>query len=567
LGISAPDAVTAGRRPRFLAMPSLQVIKGANEGTVIPLEGDKYILGRNPDCGIVIPITSVSREHAQIVRVQGRYFIEDKQSRNGTFVNNQAISARTPLRNNDKIRICDFIASYHDQQPTTMPDEDLDEPEGTSTVEATLSQPAAQLLETQPAEKLRVLLEISSNLGKTLELDKLLPKIVDSLFGLFRQADRCFLIQAEEGSEKLMPRVVKTRKPHEETNARYSKSLVRKCLQSASSFLSDDASRDDRVQLSQSVVDFRIRSVMISPLLTTEGKAFGVIQLDTQDRGKKFTQEDLQLLSCVAVQASVAMENAKLHEDSMAGERRKRDLELAHQVQLSFLPRSLPEVPGYEFGAYYESALEVGGDYYGFVPLPGGRLALALGDVAGKGVAAALLMAKLSSDTRFSLLTEPDSGKAISKLNDLLCEFTGQMDRFVTFVLVVLDPATHVVTMVSAGHPPPLLVRKTKSGFDYAMPPKTAGLPLGVSEGYPYESCQVTMQPGDSMLLFTDGVPDAHDRGNNQFGNKGIQSALAAAGGASPKQLIESLVRAVQSHASGRSPHDDVALVGFGRLV
>jgi serine phosphatase RsbU (regulator of sigma subunit)/pSer/pThr/pTyr-binding forkhead associated (FHA) protein len=548
-------------------MPSLHVLKGANEGTVIPLEGDKYILGRNPDCGIVIPITSVSREHAQIVRVQGRYFIEDKQSRNGTFVNNQAISVRTPLRNNDRIRICDFIAAFHDQQPMTMPDDEFDEPEGTSTVEATLLQPAVQLLETQPAEKLRVLLEISSNLGKTLELDKLLPKIVDSLFNLFRQADRCFVIQAEEGSGKLMPRVVKTRKAHEETNARYSKSLVRKCLESAQSFLSDDASRDDRVVLSQSVVDFRIRSVMIAPLVTADGKASGVIQLDTQDRGKKFMPEDLQLLSCVAIQAAVAMENAKLHEDAMAGERRKRDLELAHQVQLSFLPQSLPQVQGYEFAAHYESALEVGGDYYGYVPLPGGRLAMALGDVAGKGVPAALLMAKLSSDTRFSLLTEPDSGKAISKLNDLLCEFTGQMDRFVTLVLAVLDPDTHTVTMVSAGHPPPLLVRRGKTGYEDAMPSNSAGLPLGISEGYPYESCQVTLQPGDSLLLFTDGVPEAHDRANNQFGNKGIAAALAAANGIGPRVLVENLVRAVQAHASGRNPHDDVTLVGFGRVT
>jgi serine phosphatase RsbU (regulator of sigma subunit)/pSer/pThr/pTyr-binding forkhead associated (FHA) protein len=546
-------------------MPSLHVLKGANEGTVIPLDGDKYILGRNPDCGIVIPITSVSREHAQIVRIQGKYFIEDKQSRNGTFVNNQAISARTPLRNNDRIRICDFIAAYHDQQPLTMADEDLDDQESTSTVEATLMQPALQLLETQPAEKLRVLLEISSSLGKTLEVDKLLPKIVDSLFGLFRQADRCFLIQVEEASGKLMPRVVKTRNPREETNARYSKSLVRRCVESAQSFLSDDASRDDRVQLSQSVVDFRIRSVMIAPLVTGEGKAFGVIQLDTQDRGKKFTQEDLQLLSCVAIQASVAMENAKLHEDAMVRERLKRDLELAHQVQLSFLPRSLPEVPSYEFAAHYESALEVGGDYYGFVPLPEGRLALALGDVAGKGVPAALLMAKLSSDARFCLLTESDSGKAISKLNDLLCEFTGQMDRFVTLALAVLDPNTHVVTMVSAGHPPPLLVRKANSSYEDAMPQQSAGLPLGVVEGYPYEACQVTLEPGDSLILFTDGVPEAHDRENNQFGNKGIQAAVAAAGGSGPKLLIDSLVRAVQVHASGRNPHDDVTLVALGR--
>jgi serine phosphatase RsbU (regulator of sigma subunit) len=260
------------------------------------------------------------------------------------------------------------------------------------------------------------------------------------------------------------------------------------------------------------------------------------------------------------------MENAKLHEDAMARERINRDLELAHQVQLSFLPRSLPQVPGYEFGSHYEPALEVGGDYYGFVPLPEGRLALALGDVAGKGIPAALLMAKLSSDARFSLLTEADSGRAISKLNDLLCEFTGQMDTFVTLALAVLDPKTHVVTLVSAGHPAPILVRKSKQ-YEDAMPPKSAGLPLGVAEGFPYEACQVTLEPGDSLLLFTDGVPEAHDRANKQFGIKGIQSAFSAAAGSGPKHLIDSLVRAVQIHASGRNPHDDVTLVGLGRIV
>src|SRR5947209_1979843 len=95
-------------------MASLQIIKGANEGTTVPLEGDRFVLGRNPDCAVVIPVTSVSREHAQILRVHGKFFIEDRGSRNGTFVNNQAISARTPLKHNDKIRICDFLAAFVD---------------------------------------------------------------------------------------------------------------------------------------------------------------------------------------------------------------------------------------------------------------------------------------------------------------------------------------------------------------------------------------------------------------------------------------------------------------------
>src|SRR5262249_26600535 len=159
--------------------------------------------------------------------------------------------------------------------------------------------------------------------SKTLELDQLLPRIVDNLFQLFRQADRCFIIQADETGARLLPKLVKTRRPHEEETARFSRSIVKKCLDTPAAFLSDDASRDDRIPLRQSVVDYRIRSVMCVPLTTAEGKGFGVIQLDTQDRTKKFTQDDLQLLRGVANYASIAMENARLHQEAVARERLK----------------------------------------------------------------------------------------------------------------------------------------------------------------------------------------------------------------------------------------------------
>ena len=552
-------------------MPALHILKGANEGALIPLDGDKFILGRNPDCDIVIPMTSVSREHAVILRIQGRYYIEDKHSPNGTFVNNVAITARTLLKHNDHIRICDFLAAFVDQaQATPTEPEDASEPEehdGSSTVEAQLSHSSNLLLETQPAEKLRGLLEISANLSKTLDLDALMPKIVESLFLLFRQADRCFVIQAEDGTGRLLPRVVKTRRPHEETNARPSKTIVRRCLESAQAFLSDDASRDDRIQLSQSVVDFRIRSVMCVPLCTPEGKAFGVIQLDTQDRSKKFTQEDLKLLWGVANQAAIAMENARLHEEAVVRERFNRDLELAKRVQHSFLPSSLPKVAGYDFYAYYQPAQAVGGDYYGFIPLPQGRLAVALGDVAGKGISAALLMAKLSSDARFCFLAEPNPGQAVSKLNDLLYEFTSPMDRFVTLGALVLDPTRHTVTLVSAGHPSPQLWRKGNAALQDTVPRSTTGLPLGMVEGCVYDACQIALQPGDNLILFSDGVTDALDVRNNPFSMKGVQRVAAEAGGVSAAVLGDRLVKAVQQHATNREPHDDITLICLGRTT
>ena len=291
-------------------MATLQILKtpGTNQGATVPLEGERIVIGRNPDCGIVIPVTSVSREHAQLLRVQGKYHIEDMQSRNGTFVNNQAISSRVQLKNNDRIRICDFLAVFVEKLPNEPNTNDDDGgAEGSSTtVEATLSHNSGAILETQPAEKLRGLLEISANLSRTLELDALLPKIVDSLFHLFKHADRAFIILASQGDGpiKLMPKVIKTRRPQDEANARFSKGIVNKCLETATAFLSDDASQDSRLQTSQSVVDFRIRSVMCAPMVNAEGKGFGIIQLDTQDRSKKFTKSDLELLCGVANQAS-----------------------------------------------------------------------------------------------------------------------------------------------------------------------------------------------------------------------------------------------------------------------
>ena len=194
----------------------------------------------------------------------------------------------------------------------------------------------------------------------------------------------------------------------------------------------------------------------------------------------------------------------------LARERLKLDLELAREVQRGFLPLRLPEVPGYEFFAHYESAYEVGGDYYDFIPLPRQRVAVLLGDVAGKGVVAALLMAKLSADARFCMLTEPDPATAVTKLNSLMIQ-SGIADRFVTLVAAVLDPASHTVTLVNAGHPSPLIYHRATRTVGEAISNEVAGLPLGVLDGFEYASCQVALEPGDSILAFTDGVTEAMD--------------------------------------------------------
>jgi serine phosphatase RsbU (regulator of sigma subunit)/pSer/pThr/pTyr-binding forkhead associated (FHA) protein len=421
----------------------------------------------------------------------------------------------------------------------------------------------AQSQSPQPA-KLAALLEISGDLSKTLEVDGLMPLVADSLFRLFRQADRCFIIQAQEGNQKLFPRLVRTRRQQDEADARFSRSLARKCLETNQAFLSEDATADNRFSLSQSIADVRIRSVMCAPLCDADERAFGVVQVDTQNRIKKFTQEDLTLFVSVANLASVALANARFHEELAAQERRKCDLELASRLQLTFVPRELPRVPGYEFFAHYEPALNGGGDYYGFVPLADGRLAVAVGDVAGKGVPAALLMARLSSDAPFSLLTEADPARAMAALNGLLFPHTSPMDRFITLALAVLDPQAHTLTLVNGGHPSPLLYRRSDGSLGEAVPRDLVGLPLGMAGGVEYASCRVVLEPGDSLLLFTDGVPEARDVKDVLFGTERVRSALDG-GPPSAQALGERVIGAVKQHAAGRSQFDDITLVCVSR--
>lgn len=564
-------------------MAALLILKGDNPGQRYQIQTDTVVIGRNPTCHISIGGNAVSREHARILRVNGKYYIEDgdgeKASRNGTFVNKQQITGRTLLKDSDRIKICDFECTFESGVRSPLPPEfgrgepadDEEDSGNTSTFEASLSRISnQQLLESQPAEKLKILLEISNSLSRSLESEALLPQVADNLLKLFRQADRCFLIQRDEATNRQIPKLIKTRRSGGESTASWSKSIVKQCMERSQALLSEDASTDTRFGLSQSIADFRIRSVMCAPLYTAEGTPFAVIQIDTQDRSKKFKTEDLEFLVMVANQIAAALENAKLHEDLLVRERFQRDLELARQVQRGFLPRRPPDQVGYEFFTHYESAQQVGGDYYDFLPLTGQRIGVMLGDVAGKGVPAALLMAKLSAECRYCMLTETKLSDAVTKLNSLLTK-AGLLDRFVTLVACVMDPTTHVVTVTNAGHLTPLVYRQATGTLEEAVPPEITGVPLGVMEDFQYDSATVELKVGDSLLLFTDGVTDAMNAQNVQFQLKGIQAAVTnvsalEADFLAPGQLGQRIVKAVKQHALGCAQTDDIALVCFGRI-
>jgi serine phosphatase RsbU (regulator of sigma subunit)/pSer/pThr/pTyr-binding forkhead associated (FHA) protein len=560
----------------------LSMTKGPEEGKVYYLNKEVMILGRQAACDIVIPVTSVSREHAKITHADGEFYLYDNESRNGTYLNNNRMDTKlseVPLKNGDRIRICDVeftVSGLEEGAPVSEAQPQMEDLEADSGEEDAPSIEAAvannnQVLDAQPAEKLRGLLEISANLSKTLELEPLLPKIADTLFQVFRQADRCFIILTDEGNpSRLIPKVLKTRRPQDEQNARFSRTIVKRCLESGEAFTADDASRSDAVGMSQSVVDFRIRSVMCVPLIGLSGKPFGVVQLDTQDRAKKFNRDDLSLLWCVANQAAIAMENAKMHQRALqeanARAARDADMNLAKQVQSSFLPEFEPNIGSYTCKAYYKSAQEVGGDYYGYTELSGGRLAVAIGDVAGKGVPAALIMGKVSSETRFWLLTEPDVAEAVSKINTVLYPTLEKLCKFVTFEIVVIDPVSHKMVVVNAGHMMPLLLPGDGAEIRDVVSDEITGLPLGVTDDVPFESREFEINPGDTLLLYSDGVSEAMSVKGDQFGMPAIKKVLSDNLGSTPAEIVQKMVEALDKHAAGREyPHDDITIVCIGR--
>ncbi|MCZ2344146.1 MAG: SpoIIE family protein phosphatase [Bacteroidales bacterium] len=565
-------------------MPSLILLKSPNgPGTrqTYPLTKPTTVIGREENCDVVVPNNAVSRRHAKIIQADGQFILEDLKSRNKTYLNNREIDAGVPLKNDDRIKICDFLFLFSDERPaTTKPaplpqefgpdrnDSDIDPFETVATtVQSSVPQSAAQqLLDVQPTERLRVLLDISTTLSKTLELEPLLPQIADSLFEVFRQADRCLIVMLDE-TGRLVPTFLKGRRPGWVEEG-FSKTIVRKCLEAMKGYLTEDAASESSLAAAQSIASLQIRSVMCVPMATSEGKPLGVIQLDSHDYFKKFKEDDLKLLTIVGNLASVAVEKAKVHAIMMARQKQEQEIELAKSVQLGFLPQKVPAIGGYEFFAFYSAALSVGGDYYDFISLPGGKMAVVLGDVAGKGVPASLLMAKLSAEARFCMLTQPNPAQAVSLLNEQLIH-GGIGDRFVTLAALVLDPVRHEVIVVNAGHINPLRYRSTTGAIDEIISDAMSGLPLGLVPGYEYLSVTLTLDPGDSLMLCTDGVTEAMNPAGELFGLPRVHAALeeeSAIADIPPREIGERLVRAVRTHANGRPQNDDIALVCFGRL-
>jgi serine phosphatase RsbU (regulator of sigma subunit) len=439
-------------------------------------------------------------------------------------------------------------------------DEETRSPSNISSSFDIRSQPLPQL-QVRPEAKLKAFLDIAESLRGALEVEAMLPRVLESLFRIFPQADRGVVVLEDPETREYQIKAYQLRRDEPEIDsARISTTILREAIDNQRAILSDNAPKDPRF-LSESVANLRIRSVMCVPLPCQEGLR-GAIQLDSFRLGAMFSKDDLDLLAAVSVQAALALDNAQLHRSARERRGLERELQLATQVQLGFLPSERPQIPGYHFGDYYAPAQSVGGDFFDYLPLPNGRLAITVGDVAGKGVSAALLMARMYSDVRSMLLSQPTPAQAITQLNRHLSG-GGLGHRFITLGLVVLDPRKNTVTLVTAGHLPPLLRSPGHQVSQVGM--DAAGIPLGIDADVQYRQETRALEPGSALLLYTDGVTESMNKARSCYGAERLAHQFAGAHG-DVEQVIETILDDVDQFSGEHPQSDDICLICLTRL-
>jgi sigma-B regulation protein RsbU (phosphoserine phosphatase) len=536
----------------------LEVLEGTEAGRKYDLTEDEVLLGRGVGCHIAINSLKVSRRHARLALEGGVYLIEDLQSKHHTYVNGEAIRGKVRLKDEDRIRIGDRLFVFHAPQPATVASDDR----STTLLETIDVRAIARSTPRAGAEaKLQAILRIAEALGRTLELETLLSKMLDGLFEIFPLADRALVLLRED--DQLVPKAVKHRQgPFDKVE--YSQTIVQKAMSDQQAILSEDAVEDERFTHAQSIATLQIRSIMCVPLLSQEMDPLGVIQIDTQRRGARFNTDDMHILASVANQASISIEYAQLHKRMLKQARLQREMDIAHDVQHSFLPKSVPKLEGYGFWAYYLAAGRVGGDYYDFLRLPNGNQAVLLGDVAGKGVPAALMMAKASAVSKVALLNHPDHlPHAMSAINGEICDASVDA-TFLTLVLCVINPKTHEMAIANAGHMSPM-VRRVDGTVDEPAEARVTGYPLGIVRDFDYPTTSTTLAPGESAVLFSDGISEAMDSQQELYTVERIAEHLARMEGKGPDEIGQSLLADVRGHVGDCEQSDDISLVVFQR--
>ena len=519
-------------------MAFLIALDAALSGSRFPLQGS-CLVGRDAYNHIVLDDPHISRQHARIAEEGGGHVLYDLNSANGSWINDEPVRRRR-LASEDVVRFGPLMFRYEDSAASVDEahrKEDFIEPptmgRGASSVAQLGGDPEARpeiaLHDLHDAyHKLRRLYGLLRSLSTAADAKELVARLTDHLLELFPAAERAAVF-LPDASGRMAARGLVGRSP-----------ALPSALSSTVRFRDTDA---------HIVCEVAPGSHALKAPMILRGAVQGWLLVE----GARFGEADEELLHGVATQAVLALQEA------LKQERLQEDLLLARQIQRSLLPLKLPSVEGLEFVAEYRPAYSVGGDFYDVFWLSENRIGLFIADVSGKGIAAALLMARLSSDLRVSALAEAEPVRALAQVNLAMLE-RAQPEIFVTGVYLTFDVYTREILLANAGHPPPFLRRADGTLQRIEEGVSTA---LGIFEDVEYQQAKFTLAPGDALVLYTDGVVEATDARGRQFGFERLERSLGA-GASRAVELAERLLGDLRSHVGEGAQSDDLTLLLCG---
>lgn len=492
-----------------------------------------YVFGWHPECDVVAVSEDVWEGYCTLVVEGTEAYIEDLGNVGGAFVNGKAIDRRTPLTEGDEIVVGGATYTFERRR----------EPRNEQSAKA--------------ASKLDAVINMTQAVAGAMTLDAVLAKVLDSIFEIFPQASRGFIALLDD-SEKLVPRGIKQH-PDDNIDAIFGeRGLYREVMDTKEAILSADVHKD--WEETDSIADFRLWSVMLAPLIGSGDAAFGMLRIDTLDQRRRFREPDLEVLVVMVAQAALAIDDVIQGAAAIEQATAERDRELAREVLWAFLPQSDPDFGNYKFASSYVAANHFGGDFFDYIQLPNGRLAIVIADVAGfSGVVTAMLMAKMSAETRFTLACEPHPASAVTAMNRRLCEM--KVDRFVTLSMAAIDSTTEEVTFVNAGSLRP--VHRRIDGTVEEPGEDTLGLPLGIVDDAEYQQTTFLLKPGELLIMLTDGIYNATNRLGEPFTKDHLRQVIEATDGP-PEAMVQAITDALREHCGATQQPDDACLLCFG---
>jgi serine phosphatase RsbU (regulator of sigma subunit)/pSer/pThr/pTyr-binding forkhead associated (FHA) protein len=523
-------------------------------------------IGRSARSDICIPDPFASRLHAEIRQEGDSYWLHDLGSANGTRYNGSLVSMPVPMLSGGEIQIGETVIVFQDGRSSTGKSATLisDSTQALNPAMTIALSPlksaTAEILEAQPGGSTRNgLLTLISKVGIALLGSTSFEETLQMLASLVFEAvpaERCvIMLRDEDNPDKLKIEVAKMRGSEEALQeVRISRTVMEEVTKNGKSVLTSDAQHDPRYA-SQTMALLGIRSVLAVPL-SVGTEVFGLIYADSPTYETSFTEEHLNILTTLASVASIRVENARLTEERFERERLEHELKLASEIQQRLQPSSPPIVEGYDLQGVSFSCYEVGGDYYDFIPRCDGKLLVALGDVSGKGTAAALLMSSLHAAMHAQVAANSSLLETINAVNQYLAKNT-PTNRFVTLFLAELDAETGSMYFINAGHNPPLIAHADGRVEQLA----SGGFPLGIMPMAQYDVGQARLQKGEALVIYSDGVSEANNTKGEEFGVERLEEVVKKHLGASAAGLRDKVESALSSFTQTAPAGDDITLV------